>query len=160
MDVDGVIHTTFLSLEVRWYRSGEVAVTRGKEALRHPRVSPSSERSDDGCDVTVRLTEGDAMIAVPGITDCLLNAFRHSSPQVKWRFGWECLPLAMHSSVGCAVVLPPACNVYSEAIDPQFCGVCRCASSRLQCLFRGDRSTVLRGVPLCFLPLAMFIQRR
>ena len=43
---------------------------------------------------------------------------------------------------------------------PQFCGVCRCASSRLQCLFRGDRFTVLWDVPLCFLPLAMFIQRR
>ena len=46
------------------------------------------------------------------------------------------LPLAMfiqrrqiHSSAGCAVVLPPACNVNSEAIDPQLCGVCRCASS-------------------------------
>ena len=29
--------------------------------------------------------------------------------------------------------MPQACNVYSEAIDPQFCGVCRCASSLLSC---------------------------
>ena len=64
--------------------------------------------------MTVRLTEGGgAMIAVPGITDCLPRAFRQSSRQVKWRFGWGCLQLAMfiqrrqiHSSAGCAVVLP------------------------------------------------------
>ena len=29
--------------------------------------------------------------------------------------------------------MSPACNVYSEAIDPHFCGVFRCASSLLPC---------------------------
>ena len=29
--------------------------------------------------------------------------------------------------------MSPAFNMYSEAIDPQFCGVCRCASSLLPC---------------------------
>ena len=95
--IDMVIHTMFISLKVRYYRieAVVVAVTRGKKALRRPRVFPSSERSDDGCEVTIRLTAGNDMIAVTGITYCLPCAFRHSSRQVKWRFGWECLPLAM-----------------------------------------------------------------
>ena len=40
--VDGVIHSTFLSLKVRYYHieASVVAVTRGKEASRRPRVSP------------------------------------------------------------------------------------------------------------------------
>ena len=42
-----------------------------------------------------QIDRGGARIAVPGITDCLSHAFRHSSRQVKWRFGWECLKLAM-----------------------------------------------------------------
>ena len=122
--VDGVIHTTHLSLKVRYYRieAAVVSVTRGKEALWRPRVSPSPERSDEVCEVTVRLTEGDAMISVPGITDCLPRAFRYSSRQVKWRFGWECLPFAMfiqrrqiHSFAGCAVVLPR----YYHAVAPR-----------------------------------------
>ena len=78
----------------------------------------------EGCEVTVRLTEGDAMISVPGFTACLPHAFRHTSRQVKWRFGWECLPLAMfiqsrysyiHSYAGCAVVLP----LYYHAVAPR-----------------------------------------
>ena len=76
-----------------------------------------------GCEVTVRLTEGDAMISVPGITDCLPSAFRYSSRQVKWRIGWECLPFAMIIQ------------------RPQFCGVCRCASSLLPC---GGTKTLAR----------------
>ena len=62
------------------------------------------------------------MISVPGITDYLPLAFRHSSRQVKWRFGWECLPLAMfiqmrliYSSAGCAVVL----HRYYHAVAPR-----------------------------------------
>ena len=91
-----------------------VAVARLKEALRRPRVSPLSERSDECCEVMAKMMEGDAMIAVPSITNCLARAFRHSSRQAKWRFGWECL--------------------------------------RLQCLFRGDRSTVNSAVCAVVLP--------
>ena len=61
------------------------------------------------------------MIAVPGITDCIPRAFRHSFRLMKWRFGWECLPLAMfiqsryvHSSARSAVVLPR----YYHAVAP------------------------------------------
>ena len=58
------------------------------------------------------------MISVPCISDCLPSAFT-SSRQVKWQFGCEGLPLAMFIQI--------------EAIDPQFCGVCRCDSSLLSC---------------------------
>ena len=83
------------------FAQSQIVSHRSGGCIRHPRkgsrprVSPSSERSDEGCEVTVRLTEGDDMISVSGITDCFPRAFRYSSRQVKWRFGWEYLPFAM-----------------------------------------------------------------
>ena len=70
------------------------------------------------------------MIPVPGITDCLSRAFRHSSRQVKWRFGWECLPLAMFIQRR---------QIHSSA------GVCRCASSLLP--YGGTNTLVHRRDP-------------
>jgi len=120
--VYGVIDAAFFALEGRQdsIKAAVVTISRREESLRCPCVPPAAERSDEGGQVAVRLAQGYAVIAVPGIRDCLPRVFGDTTCKMEGCLGSECLSfieLVQWGEIYCAtrgaIMLP--CDHHSVA---------------------------------------------
>ncbi len=72
--------------------ASRIGVLRGDVALWGRAVSVSAPGGDEGCEVAVRLRQGDGMVAVPGVKDGFLGVAWNGSRLVEGGLTVVCFP--------------------------------------------------------------------
>jgi len=94
--VDHVIDASLLALVFSQdsIEAAIVPITQGQKAFWCTCVAPSAKWGDEGGEVAIRFTQGDAVVAIPGVHHCLPCVLRDLTCKVKRGLHGKCFSLA------------------------------------------------------------------